>query len=172
VLRRRTSFSSVNSTGAIYITQFIRKAQRLWADGPGANQQFDVVFLAPAVTYETFYDMIAEAGTRVRDLRIFAMRDETEEKDTLIYQLLDGKLRPLATYYDRSLLYLVSGVFEPAIDKPLLGMMRFQDRLSPKSPQRKRTVRSRRYTRRTPGHVVHRSSKWLDEHIRRPRRRL
>jgi hypothetical protein len=131
LLERRTAPTHIvlvgHSTGAIYITQFIRKAQRLWSEGPAAKQRFDVVFLAPAVTYETFYDMVSEAGPRVHDLRIFTMDDRAEQSDYLLYQLLSRRTRPLATYYERSLLYLVSGVFEPEPDMPLVGMMRFQD---------------------------------------------
>lgn len=118
-----------HSTGAIYATDFIRKAQRLWTTGKSQNQKFDLIFLAPAVTYETFYDMIAEAGDRVQNFREFTMTDYAEQHDYLIYQLLGTPLRPLAQYYDRSLLYLVSGDFEPTGDLPLVGMMRFQDQL-------------------------------------------
>jgi hypothetical protein len=99
-----------HSAGAIYICNFLSHADA--ALPPGL--QFDVAMLAPACDFGLMDETLARHGQRVRRLRIFAMKDELEKKDRL-----------LSRVYCRSLLYLVSGLFEKEADWPLVGMERF-----------------------------------------------
>ena len=98
-----------HSTGAIFICNFIDAAS---AQLPG--QQFDVVFLAPAVTYGDFANTLDRHRDLIAHFRMFGMRDDVECKDQMVKLL-----------YPRSLLYFVSGLLEPEIDIPLVGMQRF-----------------------------------------------
>jgi hypothetical protein len=116
-----------HSTGAIYVNSLIRKARRLWSSGPSKTQRFDVILLAPAVTYHAFTQMIIEAGSRVRNVRIFTMQDVYEQQDWVLSEYLESRTSALARHYQKSLLYAVSGIFEPVADEPLLGLARFQD---------------------------------------------
>jgi hypothetical protein len=72
------------------------------------------VFLAPACTYKLFADTLQACKNRIASMRIFAMTDQLEQADVIVPGV-----------YTRSLLYLVSGVFEDAPDTPILGMQRF-----------------------------------------------
>jgi hypothetical protein len=109
-----------HSTGTIYICHFLdAAAKRL------PNAQFNVIFLAPAVTYAMFAETLGRNAARIRDFRMFAMTDDLESNDVLV---------PIA--YTRSLLYFVSGVLEGVargdawaeeIDAPLVGMRRYLD---------------------------------------------
>ena len=114
-----------HSTGSIYVTQFIRKAQKLWTCGRAASQKFSVIFLAPAVSYQDFDRLAMEAPDRIAQIRIFTMTDEKEKADKVLEAVVGPKFQALADYYDHSLLYAVSGIFEPNADEPLLGMDRF-----------------------------------------------
>jgi len=122
-----------HSTGAIYITDFIRKAQQLWYCSTGCGsalsaQKFDVIFLAPAVSYQDFDRMLGEASVRLRNFRVFTMDDKHERMDRVLASTLApfGKtFQTLVRYYDHSLLYLVSGLFEVEPDAPLIGLDRF-----------------------------------------------
>ncbi|WP_305043116.1 hypothetical protein [Geoalkalibacter sp.] len=98
-----------HSTGAIYICQFIEAAAQML---PGSR--FEVVFLAPALTYERFAATLANHGPRIANFRSFAMNDDWEIADNLV---------PII--YPRSLLYFVSGLLEPSVDEPLVGMERY-----------------------------------------------
>lgn len=109
-----------HSTGAIYICHFLDAAAKR-----APNLQFDVIYLAPAVTYSVFSDMLARHAARIHAFRMFAMSDALESSDSLV---------PIV--YTRSLLYFVSGVLEGAaqadawvedIDAPLVGMRRYVD---------------------------------------------
>ena len=98
-----------HSTGAVYICNFLESAAQVLP-----NLKFDVVFLAPAVSYERFSATIANHGKSIAHFRSFGMTDEWESNDTLVPIL-----------YLRSLLYFVSGLLETAVDEPLVGMERF-----------------------------------------------
>ncbi len=109
-----------HSTGAIYICHFLDAAAK-----HVPNAQFDVIYLAPAVTYDVFAGALARHASRIRDFRMFAMSDDLESNDALV---------PII--YTRSLLYFVSGVLEgeargdgwvEQIDAPLVGMRRYLD---------------------------------------------
>lgn len=98
-----------HSTGAIYICNFIEAAAQLLP-----NARFDVIFLAPAVTYEKFAATLANHAARITNFRSFGMTDEWECADKLVPIL-----------YLHSLLYFVSGLLEETVDEPLVGMERF-----------------------------------------------
>ncbi|CAK8718032.1 Alpha/beta hydrolase [Candidatus Electrothrix aarhusensis] len=122
-----------HSTGAIYIAEWLTAADNMLP----SNVKFDVVFLAPAITYERFASCLTNNGDRIRSFRSFAMTDELERDDQVWgddSELDDGAdLRRFI--YPSSLLYLVSGILESDIDeagnstdspdKPLLGMERY-----------------------------------------------
>ncbi|HEY5674023.1 MAG TPA: hypothetical protein VIR78_09980 [Malonomonas sp.] len=98
-----------HSTGAVYICNFLEAAAQML---PGAR--FDVVFLAAAVTYEKFATTLASHAPSIANFRAFGMSDEWESQDQLVPIL-----------YLRSLLYFISGVLEPTVDEPLVGMERY-----------------------------------------------
>lgn len=98
-----------HSTGAIYICHLLAAAARQLA-----GQQFDLIFLAPAVTHELFAETVTSHRQLIGNFRMFAMRDEVECKDSMVKIL-----------YTRSLLYFVSGLLESEPDTPVVGMQRF-----------------------------------------------
>ena len=106
-----------HSTGAVFISNFLDHAAPLLPDA-----KFDVIFLAPAVSYQRLHRTLAVHGQRIANVRRFGMQDATEAEDVLV---------PII--YPRSLLYFVSGLLEsteqndPARlpDLPLVGMQRF-----------------------------------------------
>ncbi|GFD95561.1 hypothetical protein KUL156_10780 [Alteromonas sp. KUL156] len=103
-----------HSAGSIFVSNLLRNAE---------GGSFDVVFLAPAVTYRYFYDTIETHSHKIANFRMFTMTDANERED----ELINGK----SFIYPSSLLYLISGVLEknesgtPDIDCPILGMERF-----------------------------------------------
>ncbi|MFH0726166.1 MAG: hypothetical protein V2B19_07430 [Pseudomonadota bacterium] len=98
-----------HSTGAVYICNLLEAAALMLP-----HVKFDVVFLAPAVTYEKFGATIANHAQRIAHFRSFGMTDEWEADDQLVPIL-----------YPRSLLYFVSGLLETTVDEPLVGMERY-----------------------------------------------
>lgn len=111
--KRGSQFSKItligHSTGAIYICHLLAAAASQLQ-----GQKFDVVYLAPAVSYDLFAKTLAQYAGLIAHFRMFGMRDEIESKDQMVKIL-----------YPRSLLYFVSGLLEPMIDMPLLGMQRY-----------------------------------------------
>ncbi len=101
-----------HSTGAVYISEFIKNADKLLP----ADFTFEVLFLAPASTCNLTAKTFAAHQHRISNLRMFTMTDENEKKDQLAPVL-----------YPHSLLYFASGVVEPEIDMPIVGMERFYD---------------------------------------------
>lgn len=109
-----------HSTGAIYIGHFLEKADA--ALDPRAK--FDVVFLAPACSFEFLAARLPVFERRVARLRSFGLKDE-----------LERGYWEVPVLYPASLLYLVSGLFEDkiskngaseaVIDQPLVGMQRY-----------------------------------------------
>jgi hypothetical protein len=98
-----------HSTGAIYICNLLRAANRILPE-----VKFDVIFEAPAVSYDVFAQTLAEQASSIRFFRSFGMDDEREGKDDLVPIL-----------YPASLLYFVSGMLERQVDLPLVGMQRY-----------------------------------------------
>jgi pimeloyl-ACP methyl ester carboxylesterase len=121
-----------HSTGAIYICEWLAAAaQRL-----AGSVQFDVVLLAPAVSYARYAAMLAAQGDRIRNFRMFSMNDRLEREDQVWgADGLAGAQDWRRFVYPSSLLYLVSGILESRAgvggalidepDMPLLGMERF-----------------------------------------------
>ncbi len=128
-----------HSAGAVYICNLLEHTKDKKENGEDkypalANFKFDVIFEAPACTFERFSKTIKEAGDKIKDFRMFALGDDFEKEDELVLVL-----------YSNSLLYFVSSVAEPtrhdsslppeckpAIappyeyhDKPMLGMERY-----------------------------------------------
>lgn len=106
-----------HSTGAVYIANWLDASAELLPDA-----KFDVVLLAPAVSYQRLAETLRKHGSRVAHIRRFGMHDELESEDALV---------PIV--YKRSLLYFVSGLLEfsnemepeRVPDTPLVGMERF-----------------------------------------------
>ncbi len=101
-----------HSTGAIYIAELLDKAAEILPD-----QHFELVFLAPASTFEKISRTVEKHNDRIDRFRMFTMLDENEKKDCLVPVL-----------YPHSLLYFISGVLEDGYDVPIVGMKRFYDR--------------------------------------------
>ena len=122
-----------HSTGGVYICACIEAAESLLA----REVQFDIVFLAPAVSYERFASMLSKHAHRIRRFRMFAMSDELERNDQVwrADEALPNGRDWRRFIYPSSLLYLVSGLLESRkspdgtladeADMPLLGMQRF-----------------------------------------------
>jgi hypothetical protein len=108
-----------HSAGAIYIANLLQQAQTVLS----AHIQFDLIFIAPAVTFQLLNQTLTACSTRVRRMRIFGMDDRREIANALV---------PAVPFlYPASLLYFVSGILEDEADKPLLGMQRFYSGVSP-----------------------------------------
>ena len=105
-----------HSTGGIYVSNFLEAADAVQLD---ANVKFDVVLLAPANTHKLFAETIKNRASRIRLLRMFAMKDDAERADPMLGN--DWK----RSLYPSSLLYFVSGVLEDEPDMPIIGMQRF-----------------------------------------------
>lgn len=76
------------------------------------------MLLAPAATSQHFADTLAKAAPLIQRTRMFTMTDVKEREDWVV-----------GAIYPRSLLYLVSGVFERDGGKsgvaPLIGLSRY-----------------------------------------------
>jgi hypothetical protein len=99
-----------HSTGAVYIGNLLRKADELLPP----EVQFDIIFLAAAISFHDFDATITRVPQRIRHLRSFGMKDELEQVDGIV-----------PVIYPRSLLYFVSGLLEDEVDRPLVGMERY-----------------------------------------------
>jgi len=119
-----------HSTGAIYIANWLRHC----GDYLPAALKHDLVFLAPAITYDDFADLLATNQDKIGKFRMFAMKDEVERIDQVIGNDMETAHTAASMIYPSSLLYLVSGLLETRTengkqvdepDKPLLGLQRF-----------------------------------------------
>jgi hypothetical protein len=104
-----------HSTGAVFIAHFLKHAGKEFTD---EDVKFDVIFLAPAISYDLMADMVRDNENLIGGFRMFTMSDELERKDKLLWYL-----------YPYSLLYFVSGVVEGHKwgDEPIFGMQRFME---------------------------------------------
>jgi hypothetical protein len=114
-----------HSTGAVFICNFVDAAV-----AAGFGTQFEVIFLAPAVTHQRFAATLRTNQASIQAFRQFGMHDALEGKDSIV---------PIV--YPHSLLYFVSGLLEwsdkadALIDEPLVGMERFIITVPPFDPQ-------------------------------------
>lgn len=107
-----------HSTGAIYICNFIKAAETLLP----AGIKFDIILLAPAVSFDEFKTAMSTCASRVGSVCLFGMKDPVELADPMAKDFLGPFARIV---YPSSLLYFVSGILEDESDKPLLGMQRY-----------------------------------------------
>jgi pimeloyl-ACP methyl ester carboxylesterase len=106
-----------HSLGSVAICLMLRTAQTC---GLSVNVR-NLILMAPACTSALFHDEIVMCPNRYKQFRMFTMNDDFEKANHLV-----------SIIYDRSLLYLVSGILEPEeVDMPLAGMMRFETCLKP-----------------------------------------
>jgi hypothetical protein len=105
-----------HSTGAVYICHFLKYAQKRLP----IDIKFDVIFLAPACTFNLFSSTLQDSAGRISGIRIFGMQDKVERANQLVPVL-----------YPHSLLYFVSGILENEADMPIMGMQRFYSGVSP-----------------------------------------
>lgn len=122
-----------HSTGAIYIAHWLAHCR----DYLPATLKQDVVFLAPAITFELFARTLDTHGARIGGFRLFGMQDAFERDDQVWGSdpELPGESDWRRYVYPSSLLYLVSGILESRRDSkgeehdeadvPLLGMQRY-----------------------------------------------
>lgn len=110
---------TAHSAGAIVTCHLLQAAA---ADPALKDLKWDIVFLAPACDYGLFAETLDRAEGVIGSFRLFALTDEAECQDAVLGGI-NPRLRPL---YPRSLLYLVSGLFEEGEgDESILGMTRF-----------------------------------------------
>lgn len=122
-----------HSTGAIYIANWLARS----ADFLPATLKQDVIFLAPAISFDLWARTLRAHGQRIGGFRLFAMHDALERDDQVWGgdPDLDGGKDWRRYVYPSSLLYLVSGILESRrgadgqehdeADVPLVGMERF-----------------------------------------------
>jgi hypothetical protein len=108
-----------HSAGSIWACHFMQSIADMRSAGklPTDFRIQKLVFLAPACTCRLFAKVLANHGRTplFDDLRIYALADQ-----------LEAGYWEVPPLYPRSLLYLVSGLFEDEPDQPLLGMQRYQ----------------------------------------------
>ena len=115
-----------HSTGAIYIGHLLKYADEMLPP----DIKFDVVLLAPAATFEFFEQKLDVLRNRVNNIRVFNLKDEIE-----------SSYWEVPVLYNRSLLYLVSGLLEEKeIDMPIIGMQRYFTGKDPYDTQPVRSV--------------------------------
>lgn len=114
-----------HSAGAIYVSRIVENLAA-WRGETGASKGQDgveVVFLAPACTYEFIANRKAAFRTYVKAFRMFALSDDAERYDALL--AVQAAPKAVRGWYDASLLYYISNNLEGQVDRPLLGMERF-----------------------------------------------
>ena len=101
-----------HSTGAVYIGNLLKAADAALS----ADIGFEVVFLAPACSFEFMYSCLPFFRRRVDDrIRSFGL-----------HEALEHGYFEVPVLYEGSLLYMVSGLFEMTeVDKEIVGMERF-----------------------------------------------
>lgn len=110
-----------HSAGSIAICMMLRTAAA--ANIPLKIR--NIILMAPACTTSLLHDEIVVCPQRFQQFRMFTMTDAFECANHL-----------LSIVYNRSLLYLISGILEPQeVDIPLAGMMRFDTGKKPFTAQ-------------------------------------
>jgi hypothetical protein len=107
-----------HSAGSIWTCHFLKALDDLRVSGamPATFRLHQVIFLAPACTTALFAKTLQLHALRplFSQYRMFALSDSLEKGY--------WEAPPL---YPRSLLYMVSGLFESTVDEPILGMQRY-----------------------------------------------
>jgi len=115
-----------HSTGAIYIGNLLEHIDPLF----DPEMKFDVIFLAPACSFEFLAARLEVFRRRVHHIRVFGLQDE-----------LERGYWEVPVLYPASLLYMVSGLFEePTVDMPIVGMQRYFSNARPYTSQEIRAV--------------------------------
>ncbi len=99
-----------HSTGAIYITHLLTA---LRAHAPALAVRPEVVFLAPAISFDLLAAHASDYEALGVKVRTFGLKDEIERG-----------YWEVPPFYKGSLLYMVSGIAEEEVDAPLVGMER------------------------------------------------
>jgi hypothetical protein len=107
-----------HSAGSIWTCHFLKALDdsRQSGEMPASFRLHKLIFLAPACTSALFARTLELHAARplFAEFRMFALDDSLESGY--------WEAPPL---YPRSLLYMVSGMFESTVDEPLLGMQRY-----------------------------------------------
>lgn len=98
-----------HSAGSIFVVELIQHLVLA-----NSKLRANCVLLAPACSFERFAKGLTDFRKAVKALRIFDLSDELELGYWEVPYL-----------YNASLLYLVSGILEPTVDCPLIGMQRY-----------------------------------------------
>jgi|GEM_PF-5305720 len=106
-----------HSAGSILIDDFLWEAHRMMPD-----RKFDVVWMAPAITYRLVTDHLDAYRQNVRHFKVFNLSAKNEMADHMLSDI--GQFRSDA--YPGSLLLYVSGALEDRPDCPVVGLERFQ----------------------------------------------
>lgn len=140
-----------HSAGTIYVSEFLKAAQQRLPE-----RQFDVVFMAAAISYTTLAQTIAASHSSIARIRLFAMEDALERADALLQGAFDGQFgTSLNWLYPHSLLYLISGLLENNPDTPLVGMQRFHTGYSGNIPlEHKQAIQEVQQYLSTPSQMV------------------
>jgi hypothetical protein len=114
-----------HSAGAIYISRIIENLAtwRKEPNFPSVDAGVEVVFMAPACTYESIAYRRNAFRKYVKAFRMFALADDAERYDALL--AVNAAPKAVRSWYDASLLYYISNNLEGQVDRPLLGMERF-----------------------------------------------
>jgi len=106
-----------HSAGSIAICMMLKTA----ASSQFAIKIRNLILMAPACTSALLHEEIVKHPERYQLFRMFTMSDEFEKANQLF-----------SIVYDRSLLYLISGILEPdEVDIPIAGMLRFDSGQDP-----------------------------------------
>jgi hypothetical protein len=107
-----------HSAGSIWTCHFLQHVHQLRANHtlPASFALDRLIVLAPACTFDLFAQLLTvhQAQALFSDFRMFALGDS-----------LEAGYWEAPPLYSRSLLYMVSGMFESDADQPLLGMQRY-----------------------------------------------
>lgn len=124
-----------HSAGAIWACHFLQSMAEMRSAGaiPADFRLRQLIFMAPACTCRLFakaLDTHAQAAL-FEEFRLYGLSDP-----------LEAGYWEVPPLYPRSLLYLVSGLFEDEPDQPLAGMERYLSRANVYDEEEVRTVRN------------------------------
>lgn len=97
-----------HSAGSVYICRLLQSAS--------VERRFEVIFQTAACTFDLFSEVVTQHSEKIKHFRNFALSDEQER----------GYFE-IPVFYMGSLLYIISGLLEDEVDKPIVGMERYWD---------------------------------------------